>query len=452
MQTVNPATGKPLVEYVHHDAKEVQRRLTQAQEAFGPWKERSFKERAECFQRLADLFEARADQYGELITSEMGKPITQAKGEVEKCAWVCRHYADNAEAMLRPKPVFDTTWQVYLRYDPVGAVFGVMPWNFPFWQVLRYAAPTMMAGNVAMLKHAESVMGCALALEEAFHDAGFPEGTFTNFIIDHDMVEDCVAHDIVQGVTVTGSTRAGQAMAQHAGRYLKPSVLELGGADPFIVLDDADLEQAVAWGVKARFQNSGQSCIAAKRFLLHEAIAEEYERRFVAAVEELEVGDPRNPDTNVGPMAREDLRTNLERQVADSIDAGARVLTGGKRLLKDGFYYPPTVLARVRPGMPAFDEELFGPVAALTTFASDDEAIGLANQSEYGLSSSVWSTNRSRAQRIGAALETGAVFVNKMSASDPRVPFGGVKTSGYGRELGDLGIHEFVNAKTVWVE
>lgn len=450
MKTVNPALGEDICEYVNHSPEETAQRVLAAAEAQESWKKLPYEERAPALRRLADLLRKEQRELAELMTCEMGKPVKQALGEVEKCAWVCEHYADQAANHLRATPL-EVEGKAYLRYDPLGVVLAIMPWNFPLWQVLRFATPALMAGNGMLLKHAENTTGCALAVERLCAEAGIPEGLVATLLVEHDQIEEVIARPEIAAVTLTGSERAGQAVAQIAGRHLKKCVLELGGSDPFIVLADADLQAAVSQGVKARMQNSGQSCIAGKRFFLHKDIAEEYVRRYIAECEQLVVGDPMDEATDIGPLARMDLRDTLEKQVATSISKGAKVLFGGKRLHRQGAYYPPAVLGNVAPGMPAFDEELFGPVAAMITVQSHEEAIDLANRSNFGLGGSIWTQDIQLAEAVAAELETGGVSINKIHASHPGVPFGGIKKSGYGRELGALGLREFVNIKSVWI-
>jgi succinate-semialdehyde dehydrogenase/glutarate-semialdehyde dehydrogenase len=387
------------------------------------------------------------------MTREMGKPITQAIGEVEKCAWVCDHYAEFASAYLdgdaHPSPPGST---VRTEYEPLGPVLAVMPWNFPFWQVFRFAAPYLTAGNVGILKHASNVPGCALAIEEVFREAGYPEGVFQSLLIPSDLVDGILTDDRVRAATLTGSGPAGRAVASTAGDQLKKTVLELGGSDPFVVLDDADVTAAAETGAWARNLNGGQSCIAAKRFVVHTDVYDDFLESFVDEIESLTVGDPMDEDTEVGPQARQSLMEDLHGQVADSVAAGATVVTGGEPLDRDGVFYPPTVLTDVPEGCPADTEETFGPVAAVYEVADEDEAVRTANDTDFGLGASIWTENRERGRQIARRIDAGCVYVNQLVKSDPRVPFGGVKDSGYGRELAGPGIREFVNRKTVWVE
>ena len=452
MKAVNPATGQPIRDYPEHDEPEVAARLERAEQAFAGWRKVPIAERGRLMRAAGDILRDRAGDYGRLITEEMGKPIAAAEGEVDKCAWVCDFYAENAERFLSAEPVGTDASRSLVRYDPLGPVLAIMPWNFPFWQVFRFAAPALMAGNVGLLKHAGNVPGTALAIEEVFRDAGFPEGVFTTLLIPSSRVAGLIRHPAVRAVTLTGSDKAGMEVAAEAGRQLKKTVLELGGSDPFIVLADADPVEAAKQAAKARTINTGQSCIAAKRFIVEEPIADRFEEEMVKAMEALKIGDPMDRGTEIGPMAREDLLDDLDDQVRRSVEAGAELKSGGKRIEGEGWYYPPTVLSGVRPGMPAFDEETFGPVAAVIRARDTDEAIELANRSRFGLGASIWTADSIRAEALASEIEAGSVFVNGAVKSDPRLPFGGIKTSGYGRELADVGIREFVNIKTVWVK
>jgi succinate-semialdehyde dehydrogenase/glutarate-semialdehyde dehydrogenase len=452
MKAINPATGELIREYPEHDETGAAARLERAAQAFSSWRKVPFAERARLMTRVGDLLRERAGDYGRLITEEMGKTLAAAEGEVEKCAWVCEFYAKNAERFLSAETVSTDASRSLVRYDPIGPVLAIMPWNFPFWQVFRFAAPALMAGNVGLLKHAGNVPGTALAIEEVFRDAGFPEGVFTTLLVPSSRVSDLISHPAVRAVTLTGSEGAGMAVAAEAGRHLKKTVLELGGSDPFIVLADADPVETAKQAAKARTINSGQSCIAAKRFIVEEPIADRFEEEMVKAMEALKVGDPLDRGTEVGPMAREDLLDDLDDQVRRSVAAGAVLRTGGRRIGGGGWFYAPTLLSGVKPGMPAFDEETFGPVAAVIRARDTAEAVELANRSRYGLGASVWTSDPARAEALAAEIEAGSVFVNGIVKSDPRLPFGGIKNSGYGRELSDVGIREFVNIKTVWVK
>ncbi|HEV8656246.1 MAG TPA: NAD-dependent succinate-semialdehyde dehydrogenase [Candidatus Limnocylindria bacterium] len=449
--SVNPATEEVLGRFDPFTAEEVDRALDDAQDAFLAWRERSIADRAVPMRRLATLLRERADRYGRLITIEMGKPIAEAKAELEKCAWGCEYYAENAARYLADEVVETNAQRSLVAFQPLGIVLAVMPWNFPFWQVIRFAAPALMAGNAAVLKHASNVPQCALAIEEVVRDAGFPEGLLRTLLVPGSAVEPVIADPRIRAVTLTGSSDTGSRLAELAGRALKKTVLELGGSDPFIVLRDADIEAAAKVGARARNQNNGQSCIAAKRFIAVEPIARDFERRFAAEVEALRVGDPLDPKTQVGPLARADLRETLERQVRESVRMGARVLTGGERGTGKGWYYQPTVLADVTEDMPVFKEETFGPVAAVLRVRDADDAVRVANDSAYGLGASLWTGDVRLGEALARRIDSGSVFVNGMVASDPRLPFGGVKRSGYGRELSSYGIKEFANIQTIWI-
>ncbi|MFB6121814.1 MAG: NAD-dependent succinate-semialdehyde dehydrogenase [Halobacteriaceae archaeon] len=453
MEAVNPATGERIAEYTEDDDADVDGKLATAMDRFEEWSERPMREREELLASAADVLRENKRRYAELMTEEMGKPISQALGEVEKCAWACDHYAEHASAYLEsdthPSP---PGTEVKTVHDPLGPVLAVMPWNYPFWQVIRFAAPYVTAGNVGLLKHASNVPGCAEALEEVFREAGYPEGVFQTLLIGSSKVDDVLADDRVRAATLTGSGPAGRAVAETAGKHLKKTVLELGGSDPFVVLEDADLEAAVEKGVQARNQNGGQSCIAAKRFIVHEDVYEEFVDRFVAAFEDLTVGDPMDEETDIGSQADPDLMAELHEQVKASVDAGATVETGGEPLDREGAFYPPTVLTDVPEGCPADAEETFGPVAAVYEVADEAAAIELANDTRFGLGASIWTEDRDRGERLARDVDAGCVYINEMTKSDPRVPFGGVGDAGYGRELSEAGIKEFVNRKTVWVQ
>ena len=449
--SINPATGETIATFEILSAVDIEQKLQRAGEAFAVNRKRTFAERGVLLHTAAGILEARAADLARTITLEMGKPIKASVAEVQKCAMVCRHYADHGEAYLADEHIATNAKASYVRFDPLGAILAVMPWNFPFWQVFRFAAPALMAGNVGLLKHASNVPQCALAIEDIFREAGFDHGEFQSLLINADQVAMLLADDRVKAATLTGSEAAGASVASAAAKEIKKSVLELGGSDPFVVMPSADLEAAVRTAIKARTVNNGQSCIAAKRFIVHERIADEFESRFVAAMAALKVGDPLDESVDVGPMAMPQIVNDLERQVAASVEAGAILLTGGKRLGDRGYYFAPTVLRDIPPSAPAFSEETFGPVASLFRIKSVDEAIALANATEFGLGSSVWTNDEVEASRFIADIESGQVFVNAMVASDPRIPFGGVKRSGFGRELGVYGIREFVNIKTVWI-
>jgi len=446
--SVNPATGETIRTFEALDDAAIDAALTRSVSAFHVNRSRSFGERASRMRRAAEILEERQKELGRLMTTEMGKPVKAAIAEAVKCATNCRYYAEHAESFLADEPVKTDAKETFIRYEPMGTVLAVMPWNFPFWQVFRFAAPALMAGNVAVLKHASNVPQCALAIEEVFRDAGFTDHEFQTLLIGSDQVERVIADDRIKAVTLTGSEPAGASVASIAAKHIKKAVLELGGSDPFIVMPSANLSEAVSTAVKARIVNNGQSCIAAKRFIVHESIADDFEKRFVAAMEALKVGDPLDESNDVGPLATPQIADDIEKQVRDSVAAGAALLAGGKR---NGNYYAPTVLARIPSSAPAAREETFGPVASIFRVATINDAITIANDSPFGLGSSVWTNDRTEMDRFIDGIETGQVFINAMVASDPRVPFGGTKRSGFGRELGVYGIREFVNVKTVWI-
>ena len=450
MKSFDPATGELLEDHRVDTDEDVERKLDHAHHGFDRWKATDIEQRRKLMRRAGELLRDREESYAELMTHEMGKPIEQARSEVDKCAWAIDYFADNAEHFLEPEPMTSDGSSAYVRFDPMGPILAVMPWNFPFWQVIRFAAPNLMAGNVGLLKHAENTFGCARALDNLFSDAGFPEGVFEVLYIDKTRVEPVIADERIRGVTLTGSTRAGREVAGAAGRALKKTVLELGGSDPFIVLHDCDFEHTLEQAVLARTQNNGQSCIAAKRFLVEDSIYDTFVEELRVRLESLTVGNPEDKETDIGPIAREDLRDTLHDQVQRSIEAGARLELGGQPIDGPGFFYEPTLLAGVEPGMAAFDEETFGPVAAVTRVEDLDHAIRLANRSDFGLGASIW-TDEDRGEDAAERIDAGHVSVNGIVKSDPRLPFGGIKNSGYGRELSIHGIHEFVNRKTVWV-
>jgi succinate-semialdehyde dehydrogenase/glutarate-semialdehyde dehydrogenase len=450
--TINPATGETLKSFEPLRESELEEKLLRAAETFRAYRRASFAERARMMTSAATILETEKQRFGQLMTIEMGKPFKAAIQEAEKCARVCRYYAEQAERFLSDELVQTEATRSYIHYQPIGPVLAVMPWNFPFWQVFRFAAPALMAGNTGLLKHASNVPQCALAIEEIFLRAGFPEGAFQTLLIGSDMVSRVLEDERVAAATLTGSEAAGSQVASTAGKQIKKMVLELGGSDPFIVMPSADLDEAVKTGVKARTINNGQSCIAAKRFIIAAPVYEEYERRFVEEMKSLRIGDPMNEATDIGPLATPQIVKDLDEQVQKSIAKGARLLLGGKPLERPGSYYAPTVLADIPIDAPAYREELFGPVALLFRAADIDEAIRLANDSTFGLGSSAWTNNEEERARLIDELEAGSVFINGMVASDPRLPFGGVKRSGYGRELSAYGIREFVNIKTVWIK
>ncbi len=451
LHSINPATGEPLRTYPEHGGPEAARLLAEAAEAFQHWRAVSFPERAATLRAAAAVLRRRREACARLMTEEMGKPLAQARAEAEKCALCCDHFAERAEEYLRRETVPGDAGTGYVLFQPLGVVLAVMPWNFPFWQVFRAAAPAIMAGNAVVLKHASNVSGCAVACEEVFREAGLPAGVFRTVLAGSARVKELIASPHVMAVTVTGSTAAGAAVAAQAGALIKKTVLELGGSDPYLILGDADLPAAVETCVTARLINSGQSCIAAKRFIVVEELREAFETLFVRRMLEQKMGNPLEEDTRVGPLARPDLRDELHQQVRRSVAQGARLLCGGEIPSGPGAFYPPTVLSGVTRGMSAFDEETFGPVAAIVAARDEAEAVALANASPFGLGGAVFTRDRERGERVAAQIEAGCVFVNDFVRSDPRLPFGGVKLSGYGRELAAFGIREFVNVKTVWV-
>ncbi len=452
MSSVNPATGEVLGAFEELSDAALEARLARAAEAFRGWRRRPFAERAALLVRAAEVLEQRKEHWGRTMTLEMGKTFKSAVAEAEKCAWVCRYYAENAERFLADEEVKASATRSFVRCLPIGPVLAVMPWNFPFWQVFRFAAPALMAGNVGLLKHASNVPACALAIEEVFRLAGLPEGAFQTLLVGSSRVARIVEDDRVAAATLTGSEWAGAAVASAAGKAIKKTVLELGGSDPFVVMPSANLDVAVATAVTARCINNGQSCIAAKRFVVHDRIYDRFERDMVKRMQALRVGDPMDPATDVGPLATSSEVEKLTQQVNAAVKDGARLLLGGKAAGGKGWYYPPTVLAGIPRSSPSYREELFGPVAMLYRVKDLDEAVAVANDVPFGLGSSVWTNDEAERRRFIDELEVGATFVNAMVASDPRLPFGGVKRSGYGRELAREGIREFVNVKTVVVQ
>ena len=450
-RSVNPATGEVLETFEETTPDALTRILERADAASRAWRRRPVTERAERLRATGRLLRERKEAYARTMALEMGKPLAQGVGEAEKCAWVCDYYAEHGAAFLADEPRASDASRSYIRFEALGPVLAIMPWNFPFWQVFRFAAPALVAGNAGVLKHAPNVPRCAVAIEDVFRDAGFPDGLFRAVFLSNEGAGSAITDERVRAVTLTGSDRAGSQVAEQAGRHLKKTVLELGGSDPFIVLDDADLERAAQAAAEARLINSGQSCIAAKRFIVVERVADRFLERFTSEMRARKVGDPLDPTTQVGPQARLDLRENLHRQVRESVQLGARLMLGGELPKGRGAFYPPTVLVAVEPGMPAFDEETFGPVAAVIRAKDEADAIRIANASPYGLGAAVWTRDTQRGERVAREIEAGSVFVNGLVKSDPRLPFGGVKRSGYGRELSEYGLREFVNVKTVWV-
>ncbi len=451
--TTNPSTGKVIARYHEASAGDVDRQLRRAEAVSHEWRETSFAERARLMKRAGEILRKNAQGYAELMATEMGKPLAQGKAEAEKCAWGCDYYAEHAERFLADELVATDASKSYVSYRPLGAVLAIMPWNFPFWQVFRFAAPALMAGNAGILKHASNVFGCAVEIQRIFKEAGFPDGLFTTLLLGSKRVKGIIEHESVRAVTLTGSTPAGRAVAAQAGALIKKTVLELGGSDPYVVLEDADLNLAVETCVNSRLINGGQSCIAAKRFIVVKSVLRDFTERYVETMKKKKMGDPFEAGVDLGPQAREDLRDQLHDQVKRSVAKGAKLLLGGVVPRGAGAYYPPSVVANVKPGMPAYDEELFGPVAAIIEAKDEADAIRIANDSPFGLGAALFTRDTARGERIAREqLEAGSCFVNALVKSDPRLPFGGIKESGYGRELSVFGIREFVNIKTVWVK
>ena len=450
--SINPATGETMKTFESLDANQIEQKLQTARETFRAYRNTSFAERAEWLSRAAQILETEKREFAKLMTTEMGKPIKGAISEVEKCAWVCRYYAETAQDHMADQLVETDATKSYVKFQPLGVILAVMPWNFPFWQVFRFAAPALMAGNTGLLKHASNVPQCALAIEDIFRRAGFPDGAFQTMLVGSDAVQKILEDPRVAAATLTGSEPAGRSVAGIAGSQIKKTVLELGGSDPFIVMPSAPIDESVVTAVKSRTINNGQSCIAAKRFIVAAEIYDEFERKFVAAMKDLKVGDPMNESTDVGPLATEQILNDVAEQVNVSVASGALVLTGGKKIERKGNFYEPTVLANIPKDSPAYSEEIFGPVAMLFRVRGIDEAIALANDTSFGLGAAAWTNDPHEQLRFVDELEAGCVFINAMVASDPRLPFGGVKNSGYGRELGEFGIREFVNIKTVWIK
>jgi succinate-semialdehyde dehydrogenase/glutarate-semialdehyde dehydrogenase len=451
ISSVNPSNGETIKTYDEMTPAQAAAAVAEAHEAWRAWRKTGFAERASLMRIVAASLRERKDTLARLMAAEMGKPLKQGIAEAEKCALNCDYYADTAEAHLAPEVIKTEASKSYVAFEPLGVVLAIMPWNFPLWQVYRFAAPALMAGNTCVLKHASNVPGCALAIEESFHQAGFPRGVFRTLILASSHVKAVIEHPLVRAATLTGSTPAGKAVASQAGAVVKKTVLELGGSDPYIILEDADLDHAARTCVESRLINSGQSCVNAKRFVVVEEIRSAFTERFVAVMKTKMMGDPLSDGTDVGPQARFDLRDDLHRQVMASVANGAQLLLGGDIPPGAGAFYPPTVLADVNPGMPAYDEELFGPVAAIINAKDEADAIRIANDSIFGLGAAVFTKDVSRGERVARELEAGCTFVNALVASDPRLPFGGIKESGYGRELGSYGIREFVNVKTVYI-
>ncbi len=452
MKSINPANNQVIREYQEHSPEEVETIISNVNDEWLCWKQTSFQERSKLMIRAAEILMEEQEVCAQLITAEMGKLIKESRGEVEKSAWVCRHFAKSAETILKDELIATDYQKSLIAFQPIGVVLAVMPWNFPFWQVWRFVAPALMAGNAAVLKHASNVFGCAVKIEEVVHKAGFPKNLFRSLLISSAKVDAVIRNPLVKAVTLTGSEPAGSKVAASAGKELKKTVLELGGSDPYVVLDDADLEICVSVSVTARTMNAGQVCISAKRFIVMESIAEEFISRQKAIMESLIVGDPTDEQTRMAPMARTDLLEEVDQQVKKSIELGAQLVTGGKRLEKPGNFYAPTILGNVKPGMPAYDDEIFGPVASIITVKTEEEAIAVANDTPYGLGASIWTRDIRRGERLARQIESGMVFVNAMTASHPALPFGGIKRSGYGRECSAYGMKEFVNIKTICIK
>lgn len=452
IQTVNPATGEILKIYEAMPMTGLNQLIEASHQAFLKWRTTEFADRSSKLRHTAEILLTHKQNYAILITHEMGKPIKQSIAEIEKCAWLCNHFADHAAEYLKPTIIKTEMTKSYVMYQPLGTIFAIMPWNFPFWQVFRFAGPALMAGNACLLKHAPTTTGCGLAIEKIFCEAGFPENLFSTIIIDADLAEKIIEHPKIAGVTLTGSVRAGKQVGAEAASHLKKAVLELGGNDPYLILEDADLDHAAEQCVKSRLNNSGQTCIAAKRLIVVDAIRENFEKIIIAKAQTYKVGNPMDEKIQLGPLARADLRDMVQQQVDESIAKGAELVMGGQPTSGEGFFYPVTVLKNVTPGMPAYDAEIFGPVITLISAKDENDAIRIANDSPYGLGAAVFTKNFTRGEKIAQQLEAGTCCVNTLVASDPRLPFGGIKSSGFGRELAAQGIHEFTNIKTVAVK
>ncbi len=453
LQSINPFNQEVIRNYKEYSQNEINHIITEVGSEFTKWRQTNFSERANLLRNTASILKKNIEEYSKIITMEMGKSIRESRAEIEKCAWVCEYYAENGHKFLSPKEIKTDASKSYVTFQPLGVILAVMPWNFPFWQVLRFTTPTLMAGNVGILKHSSNVSRCALAIEQIIHDAGFPKNAFRTLLINNKKVASIIENPIIKAVSLTGSTPAGTAVASKAGEMLKKTVLELGGSDPYIIMKDADLRKAADCCSISRLINTGQSCIAAKRFIVVESVLQEFQSLLIQNMHNVIMGDPFDERTDIGPMARIDLRDELHLQVLKSVKLGAQLLLGGQIPPGIGAFYPPTILADVKPGMPAFDEELFGPVAAIVPAKDENNAIALANKSVFGLGAAVFTKDASHGEKIAAEkLEAGCCFVNDFVKSDPRLPFGGIKQSGYGRELSDFGIREFVNIKTVYIK
>jgi len=451
MRSINPATNETFAEYEIDSEKIVSQIIENAHKTWIKFKETPIKKRAEYLLKVATLLRNNKECYGKLITNEMGKPLNQSIAEIEKCAWVCEYYATNAEIFLAEEEIKTEATKSYVRFDPLGIILAIMPWNFPFWQVFRFAAPALMAGNVCLLKHASNVPGCSLLIQHIFELAGFPKFCFNSLLIPSTQVESIIKNPLVKAVTLTGSESAGKAVASAAGNSIKKTVLELGGSDPFIILEDADLEKAAKTAVTARLISNGQSCIAAKRFIVVEKVYDKFVDLFLQNMKNVKVGNPMDVDTELGPLVRKEALDEIELQVNKSVELGATILLGGKKIDGIGFFYEPTILTNVKKGMPVYNEEVFGPVAAVIKAKDEKEAIKIANDTNFGLGASLWTNDIEKAKLIAAKINAGNVFINELVKSDPRLPFGGIGISGYGRELSHYGIKEFVNIKTVYI-
>ena len=453
LQSINPSTGEIIANYEETSGSQIENLIENSQKAFTSWRKTTFAVRGTYLYRAAERLDQKAEEFARLMACEMGKPIREGIAEIHKCALTCRYYAEHAESLFLRQTAETDASKSFVTFNPLGIILAVMPWNFPFWQVFRFAAPNLMAGNTAILKHASNVSGCALAIESVFNDAGLPSSVFTTLLISSQQVASIIENPLIRAVTLTGSTPAGQAVARKAGECLKKTVLELGGSDPYIILDDADLELAATACVTSRLINTGQTCISAKRFICVEKVYDQFEKLFVEKMSQIRYGDPLLPETHIGPMARLDLRDELHTQVCKSIECGAELLLGGTMPESKGAFYPPTVLSNVKKGMPVYDEETFGPVAALINVSDEEEAIRVANDTVFGLGAAIFTRDTAKAERIAAdELEAGSCFINTFVKSDPRLPFGGIKQSGFGRELTAFGIHEFVNIKSVFIK
>ncbi|MBC8213365.1 MAG: NAD-dependent succinate-semialdehyde dehydrogenase [Candidatus Marinimicrobia bacterium] len=452
MKSINPATNEVMKEYTEYSFEQIDIITNEVHKEFYQWRQTSFSERSNLMHQVAIKLRNKIEEYSKLITLEMGKPIFESRAEVEKCAWVCDYYAENTESFLQNEFIETDASKSYIVYDPIGVVLAIMPWNFPFWQVFRFLAPTIMTGNTALLKHASNVSGCAMAIEKIFQESGFPKNTFRTLLIPSKFVKNIIVDKRITAVTLTGSEFAGSSVAEITGKSIKKTVLELGGSDPFIILDDADIDECVDVAITSRFMNAGQSCISAKRFIVVESRIEEFTEKLVQKVKSLKMGNPLDETTQIGPLAKIEFVEEIHKQVSCSVEQGAKLLTDGKLHQFSGNFYPPTILTNVQKGMPVYDEETFGPVLAIIPVKNIEEAIDVANDSEFGLGASLWTSNLENAELLARNIESGSVFINGIVKSDPRLPFGGVKKSGYGRELSHYGIKEFANIKTIWIK